>query len=419
MKTVHIIGAGVSGLSSAIAAVRANVNVKVYEATDRAGGRARSFFDSGLNCLIDNGNHLLLGTNNSTLHYLKSVGASEKVTEMAPATFPFVRIKTNQRWEIKPGGLLLPFWVVSRNRRIPGTKVKDYLKHFIQLSKATENDTVTDLFATDTILFESFWDPICRAVLNTRPEEASALLLWEFCKRTFVRGEKACRPWFFHHGLSAALVDPALQFLENHNAKTQFKNRLRRIEFSNNTVRSLHFTNGTISVAEKDSVILALPPDACNALLPDVHPPMKTNTIINAHFRLDNPVYLPGKKPFIGIIGANTQWLFVRENIVSLTISAAGKLVNEPNWNLAKLLWDEVHTIVQKPSKRVPPWRIIKERRATFAQTPTQITIRPGTRTQFKNLFLAGDATDTGLPASIEGSVVSGLKAAKEAIRNP
>ena len=145
---------------------------------------------------------------------------------------------------------------------------------------------------------------------------------------------------------------------------------------------------------------------------------MKTNTIINAHFRLDNPVYLPAKKPFIGIIGANTQWLFVRENIVSLTISAAGKLVNEPNWKLAKLLWDEVHAIVQKPSERLPPWRIIKERRATFAQTPAQITIRPGTRTQFKNLFLAGDATDTGLPASIEGSVVSGYKAAKEAIRN-
>ena len=82
MKTVHIIGAGVSGLSAAIAAVRANVNVKVYEATDRAGGRARSFFDNGLNCLIDNGNHLLLGTNTSTLHYLKSVGASEKVTEI-------------------------------------------------------------------------------------------------------------------------------------------------------------------------------------------------------------------------------------------------------------------------------------------------------------------------------------------------
>ena len=417
MKTVHIIGAGVSGLSSATFAARSDVNVKVYEATDCAGGRARSFFDTSLNSLIDNGNHLLLGTNTSTLKYLKWIGASEKITEIAPAIFPFIRNKTGQRWDIRPSNMLLPFWVFSQNRRIPETKFKDYIYQFIQLSRATDKDTVADLLNTNKIIFENLWDPICRAVLNTRPEEASAVLLWHFFKRTFMRGEKACRPWFFKYGLSAALVDPALQFLTINNANIQFKNRLRRIEFSDNAVKFLHFTNGSVAINERDSVIVALPPDSCNDLLPNLYPPLKTNAIINAHFRLSAPTILPGKMPFLGIIGANTQWLFVRENIVSLTISAAEKLVDEPNWNLAKLLWNEVQPIMKKPTERLPAWRIIKERRATFSQTPAQIKMRPGTKTLFKNLFLAGDATDTGLPATIEGSIVSGFKAADLAIR--
>jgi uncharacterized protein with NAD-binding domain and iron-sulfur cluster len=60
----------------------------------------------------------------------------------------------------------------------------------------------------------------------------------------------------------------------------------------------------------------------------------------------------------------------------------------------------------------MPPWQIVKERRATFASTPAQLARRPKPATRWKNLFLAGDWTDTGLPATIEGAVRSGFAAA-------
>jgi uncharacterized protein with NAD-binding domain and iron-sulfur cluster len=79
---------------------------------------------------------------------------------------------------------------------------------------------------------------------------------------------------------------------------------------------------------------------------------------------------------------------------------------------IANVLWDEANKVLGNSSGRLPAWRIIKERRATFAQTPDQVASRPGSATTLRNLFLAGDWTDTGLPATIEGSVRSGFKAA-------
>jgi hypothetical protein len=117
--------------------------------------------------------------------------------------------------------------------------------------------------------------------------------------------------------------------------------------------------------------------------------------------------------PFLGLIGCQSQWLFVRGNVISVTISAADALIDRPGWDLANVLWAEVAATLGRNLGRVPPWRIIKERRATFAQTPEEITRRPDARTPLKNVILAGDWTDTGLPATIEGAIRSGRRAAE------
>ena len=95
-----------------------------------------------------------------------------------------------------------------------------------------------------------------------------------------------------------------------------------------------------------------------------------------------------------------------------MTVSAADRLVDEPAESLAALLWRDVARAYELGNQPLPPWRIVKEKRATFAATPAELRRRPQAHTQWRNLFLAGDWTATGLPATIEGAIRSGETAA-------
>jgi uncharacterized protein with NAD-binding domain and iron-sulfur cluster len=112
------------------------------------------------------------------------------------------------------------------------------------------------------------------------------------------------------------------------------------------------------------------------------------------------------------LVGATSQWIFVREDVASVTVSAANGLDEEPNEVITAKLWPEVRLALDLADAGPTAWRIVKEKRATFAQTPSELVRRPGVRTRIANLFLAGDWTDTGLPATLEGSVRSGHTAA-------
>ena len=111
-------------------------------------------------------------------------------------------------------------------------------------------------------------------------------------------------------------------------------------------------------------------------------------------------------------MGGTCQWLFVRGDIASVTVSAADALADQPSAAIAGRFWADVTRALGLGDAPLPPHRIVKEKRATFAQTPEEVARRPGTRTAWRNLCLAGDWTDTGLPATIEGAVRSGRAAA-------
>lgn len=416
MATIHIIGAGVSGLACATRAALAGTSVALYEAAGHAGGRARSFHDESLGCTIDNGNHLLMGANEATRAYLSDIGADDMLTEIAPASFPFLDLATGERWRLRPGRGGLPMWILSAGRRVPGTSAGDYLRQFYRLNRADADATVAEAVGTNSRLFETLWQPLCRAALNTDATEASAALLWTVVRETFMKGEQACRPLFFNRGLSPALVNPALRLLREKSADVRLQARLRGLRWADHRVTSLFFPEGMLRVGRDDAVVLAVPPDACKDLWPEAAPPLESRTIVNAHFRLDAPLPMPWDMPFVGLIGAETHWIFQRGNILSLTVSAADALAERPNFELANLLWSEVGRALALPVGRLPPWRVIKERRATIAQTPAQVRMRRPAETSLRNLFLAGDWTDTGLPATIEGSVRSGFRAAQLAL---
>lgn len=414
MTKVHVVGAGLSGLACALRLALAGGRVTVYEAAGHAGGRCRSFFDENLGCTIDNGSHMMLGANEATRRYLADAGSEDAVTEIAPAAFPFVDVPSGETWRVAPGPGPIPFWLLDRKRRVAGSGLTDYLE-ILRLARAEATDAVSDCVNVAGPLYERFWQPLSRAVLNTDAGEGSARLLWRMIGETFLRGEKACRPFFFGKGLSAALVDPVLRTLADRNAEIRFRARLRALVFDDDRVSALAFAEETVGVGEDERVVLAVPPDICAALLPEIGTPMRSNPILNAHYRLREPAVLPWGLPFLGLTGTEAQWLFARDDSVSVTVSAADRLIDRSGDDLAAFLWNEIAPVLERPRDPVPPCRIIKERRATIAQTPVEIARRPKTRTGLRNVLIAGDWTDTGLPATIEGSIQSGFYAAEAA----
>ena len=136
--------------------------------------------------------------------------------------------------------------------------------------------------------------------------------------------------------------------------------------------------------------------------------PSTFRAIINAHFKIAPPQDFPR---LLGIVNGTAEWLFAYPNRISATISAADRFIETPREELAQAIWSDVAKLIGAKGD-MPPWQIVKERRATFAALPEENAKRPGAETDLANLFLAGDWTATGLPATIEGAICSGKTAA-------
>jgi squalene-associated FAD-dependent desaturase len=406
-NTVHIIGAGISGLSAAVRLANANFKVHVHEATQQAGGRCRSYFDAATNLTIDNGNHLLLSGNRHAMAYARSIGAEAGLVGPKRAQFPFVDLATGQRWQLDLGDGRLPLWVFDEARRVPDTGLLDYLA-LAPLIWAGQGKLVGDAIPCKGTLYQRLVQPLLLAALNVDPPEGSAGLAGAVVRETLLAGGQACRPLIARDGLSAVLVEPAIKLLRQKGAGIQFGHELRELVMSANRVGELRFGDDAVTLAPDDVVVMAVPPRPAASLLPGLKTPSKFRAIVNAHFRFDPPRDLP---PILGVVGGLVEWLFAFPQRLSVTISGADRLVDRPREELAQAIWRDVCKAGGVQGE-LPPWQIVRERRATFEATPEQNALRPGAVTAWKNLFLAGDWTDTGLPATIEGSVRSGDRAA-------
>ncbi|MBV9907402.1 MAG: FAD-dependent oxidoreductase, partial [Hyphomicrobiales bacterium] len=141
---------------------------------------------------------------------------------------------------------------------------------------------------------------------------------------------------------------------------------------------------------------------------PGVTTPDEFRGILNVHFLVKPP---RGQPSILGVVNGQIEWLFAFADRLSVTISNADWLIDRPREDLAAEIWREAAALTGLPAD-LPPWQIVKEKRATFAATPAQNAKRPDSRTQWANVTLAGDWVQTGLPATIEGAVRSGYKAA-------
>lgn len=409
--TTHIVGAGLAGLSAAVELSRRGKRVVVHELARHAGGRCRSYYEPALGLTIDNGNHLVLSGNESALAFLDMIGGRDLLTAADRAEFTFHDVQSGERWVLRPNDGPVPWWIFSGRRRVPGTRAADYAR-FGNLLLANGSDTVTQKIDSRSAIYRKLLYPVLLAALNCDPAEGSARLAGAVIRGTLAKGGRACRPLFAAKGLGPALVDPAVAFIRKNGGEVRFDDAARALEFGEDRVRSLQFAEGALNLNPEDHVILAVPGWVARTLVPGLTVPTDYRAIFNLHFKIAPPANLP---KIIGVINGTTEWLFAFEDRLSVTVSAADRFNETEREPLARQIWSEV-TKIAGLNGEFPAWQIVKERRATFAATPEQDELRPSTETRWRNFHLAGDWTATGLPATIEGAIRSGKKAAKLAM---
>lgn len=393
MGRVKVIGAGVAGLAAACSLVENGVDVVICEAAKAAGGRCRSYFDPLLNCRIDNGNHLLLSGNYAAMQYLRRVGMLNSLTGPDMPVFPFVDMASGAHWALRMNTGRLPWWVFSQARRVPGTVAMDYLA-LLKLRRAGLDDLVEPLVGGTRVLYHNLLEPLAIAALNTMPDVASAAPLRAVVAETIERGGAQSIPRFPRVGLSESFIDPAIEWLQARGVDIRFGSRVTEI-------------------IPGEKTVLAVPAWMATELLPGLIVPDEHEAIFNLHFkcRID-----PGEAAFWGLVGGVAEWVFAKGEILSVTVSAANRYAEMSNEDLVARVWQDLRVAFGLPVE-IPLHRVVREKRATFLANPAMLRKRPGTVTANRDVVLAGDWTDTGLPATIEGAIRSGNKAADAMLR--
>lgn len=419
-RRVHIIGAGLAGLSAAVRLCAAGVPITVHETAKHAGGRCRSFYDEALKATIDNGTHLLLSGNRDVMDYVDLIGGQAALEGNAGAQFAFQDLSTRTSWCVdlgqNQGRMALLRWLWDKRRQPPGFTPRGFGRDLLALSRGRgrpgHSKSVAACLDTTSELYRTFWRPMTLAVLNVEPQVGSAQLLWAVLRDTVLKGSAFAKPIFAPQGLGAALVVPALALLAKHGADVHFGRRISGLECQGGRVSAIQFAHAAEVLGQDDAVVLAVPHHKVANVLEDFHVEMGTQSILNVHYRVAEDGIVGAPPRLLGLVEAKAQWLLQRGPIVSVTVSDAQAWMDKDTDAIAHALWPDVAQALElgeMPSQ----YRVIKERRATFCASPEAQLKRLPTRTNIANLVLAGDWTDTGLPATLESAVKSGRLAAE------
>jgi hypothetical protein len=395
--TIYIIGAGISGLTAALLLSEKGYDVKLYESSKIAGGRLRSFHDESLDAVIDNGNHLVLEANRSTIGLFKKLNVLESFNKFADGRFSFFDIATKSGFETESLSL----------KRIPGISAIDYLKLLKLLLPVKQ--TVAEAFSSEGALFKNFVDNISRSMLNTSSYAASAKMLRNLLVKIAVT-PNALDHYYPKKNWADALIEPLLLELRKRKVEVQYNKSLKRLGFLDGKVSEMIFNDGSEVLRHSDSVVLAVPALVAANLVDGLEVPQNYNPILNVHFKFEHS--LPPQ--LFALLNSSVDWVFVKPGIISTTSSDASvELVKMPEAELAAKVWADVAEYLNLKKLKQLPYRIIVEKRATFACDTENLKHRPNNDTKYKNLFLSGDYTSSYLPATIEAAIQSAEKAVR------
>jgi squalene-associated FAD-dependent desaturase len=432
-RRVIIIGGGFAGLAAGVDLSERGFTVTVLERRNHLGGRAYSFTDTKTGDTVDNGQHLFMGCYVNTIAFLKKINCLDKLKFQERTRIDFLDTENLfTTFDCPP--LPAPLHVLAGLFRLKGLTIGDKLRALnlgkVLRGKAPQNGSLTvtewlkKLNQSERIR-ERFWYPMAIATLNEDPEIASSEMLIKVIQEAFGAGREASAMGVSSVGLSELYTEGAREFIESRCGRIQLLAHVTRLLVKGDKVTAVEFKNG--ETLEADTFISAVPPNILREIL-DTNlrgkefaylENLKSAPIVSINLWFDRPVT---DREFIGLLGTRVQWLFNKDlinpqkkksNHIALVISAAHGYISMTRNELVEMALAELHQLIPESRKAtLLHSTIIKERDATLSHTIASDTLRPYAQTAIANLILAGDWTNTGLPATIESAVLSGKLAA-------
>lgn len=425
-----VVGAGWAGLATAVSLSQAGIAVNLYESARQIGGRARRVpFES---LTIDNGQHLLIGSYHETLALMQIIGIDiDKVLLRQPLQL-ISRTPDGNTVAIKAPRLPAPLQLLWSLLTAEGLSAKEHwhatrFGMSLKLGKlASEQDTsVSELLRQQqqpAALCNALWNPLCLATMNTPPDEASAEVFLRVLTDAFLHHRQDSDLLFARTDLSNIFPDPAVNYIEEQGGRVHLGQRVTALEIQNRQLTGI-WCNEQLHPAQQ--VVLAMPPHAIHPLLKP-HSELTPLSTILQHFDYEPicTVYLQYPEtiglplPMLGLRNTIGQWVFDRRfcdqpGLIAVVISGRGTHMNLSNPELTNVISAEL-------AKLFPTWppyqtaQVIREKRATFSCRVNINQQRPANRTIIDGLWLAGDFTSTGYPATLEGAIRSGVQCAQQ-----
>ncbi|MDX9790850.1 MAG: hydroxysqualene dehydroxylase HpnE [Candidatus Kapaibacterium sp.] len=438
MSDVLIIGAGVAGISAAFHLSRAGFRVRIIEITDSIGGRLTALFDSKSSDMIDNGQHALMTAYDTFLEIVEAADANKYFNFQSKLHVDYYD-SSGRKSVLDAGCMFGKAGLLLGLLKLGGLSFSSKIKIiklflYIQLSKSDSNDNIScreflNLHRQSDESIKRFWEPLIVAVLNCNLENASALLLINVLKKAFIDDIN-----------NSKLVLPSADFklitekIQNHlqscGVEIITRTKINSIITEKANVSRIIDSKG--AQYQADYYISTLPPYSLQKIVDsddgqfDYLSQFAYSPIISAYIWTDIEIF---REDFISMIDSHTQWIFNRNKLIkhnlsekfkysySITISYADSLLNMKNSELINLISGEIERVFPHFSeKNILHYRVITEKFATFTADVRTEFIRPDCKTNLNNFFLAGDWTNTGLPATIEGAAISGKRAAEAVI---
>ena len=436
-RRVVIIGGGFAGLAAAVELSEGGADVVVLERRKHLGGRAYSFLDAMTGDIVDNGQHLFMACYSNTISFLSKIGTLDKLEFQTAPRVDFLD-RENGLTSFACRRLPAPFHALSGILGMKGLTAGDKLRALrvgrALGKKGPRDETVSGwlkALGQSQRIRERFWNPMTIATLNESPDIASAKMLGKVLEQSFGGGFADSRLGLSRVGLSQLYTSAARAFIESRKGEVRTAAEVGRLVFDGDWVAGCELKSGECLKA--DSYITAVPPSALGRILPHevrrrYFPGLLSLTsspIVSMNLWFDRPVF---NHEFAGLLGTRVQWLFNRDlicrearglNHVAIVISAAYQYTDWTRDELIDLARADLESLIPEvKGARLIHSRVIKEREATISHTTESDRIRPPAATRVGNLILAGDWTDTGLPATIESAVISGRLASKCAVKS-